>query len=188
LDVYLIRHTRPDLDSHRCYGRFDVGLPRGWEDEASGLRTRLPPNPAIVTCGVQRCHLLATLLATATGSAPIVDDRLQELNFGDWEGRAWAEISRVETDAWAKDVWNRAPPNGETYAAMHARVGAAWQSLLRIDADNVVIVGTAGPLRALLTIALELPAEAFIRIHLDYGSVTRLSDSSGGWRLEFSNR
>lgn len=188
MDIYLIRHTQPDIDSGRCYGRLDVGLLPQFEIEASRLRARLPAAATVVTNAAQRCHRLAVLLAEAMGSQPIVDDRLRELDFGQWEGRAWAEIPRVQTDVWSRDVWNRAAPDGETCAAMHARVGAAWESLLLIDAADLIVVGCAGPLRTLITIALELPAEAFIRIQLDFGGLTKLSDRSGGWRLEFANR
>ena len=123
------------------------------------------------------------------GAAPaIIDERLQELDFGAWEGMAWAEVPHAESVHWAKDVWNRSPPGGETYAALYARASAAWQSLVLMDADAVAVIGNAGPLRALITIALELPRDSFVRIHLDYASVTLLSDLSGGWRLEFANR
>ncbi len=118
----------------------------------------------------------------------IVDDRLRELDFGDWEGRPWTGIPRAQTDVWSRDVWNRSAPGGESYAAMHARVGAAWEALVSGGDEALVLVGHAGPLRALITIALELPVEAFIRIHLDYGGIAKLSDRTGGWRLEFSNR
>jgi alpha-ribazole phosphatase len=188
MDVYLIRHTRPDLPSGICYGRLDVGLPANFETEADLVQSRLAVTGQLVTSEAQRCRRLAAHLAAAKSSHVIIDDRLRELDFGQWEGLRWEDIPRAQTDAWTKDIWNHAAPDGETYAAMYARVGAAWESLVLIQEETVVIVGHAGPLRALITIALELPAEAFVRIHLDYGGIAKLSDSTGGWRLDFSNR
>jgi alpha-ribazole phosphatase len=188
VDVYLIRHTRPNLDGSRCYGRLDAGLSPGWTEATAALRTLLPPDAAIVTSPDRRCRQIAEELAREAGVEPVVDERLQELDFGSWEGLAWTEIPRIETTFWARDLWNHAPPGGETYAALYARVSAAWQSLVLLNADRVAVVGNAGPLRALITIALELPGDSFVRIHLDYGRTTLLSDSSGGWRLEFANR
>ena len=188
MNVYLVRHTRPALEGSRCYGRLDADLPPGWQEEAAILQTRLPADAALLTAPDRRCRQLADLLALPTGNAAIIDDRLVELDFGAWEGLAWADVPHAESVHWAGDVWNRSPPDGETYATLHERVSAAWQSLVLMDVDTVVVIGNAGPLRALITIALELPRDSFVRIHLGYAKVTLLSDASGGWRLEFANR
>lgn len=188
MDVLLIRHTRPDLDGSRCYGRLDAGLCQGWDHEAAALRARLPADATIITSPDRRCRQLAEVLAGGRPAGPAVDENLRELDFGAWEGLAWTDIPALESTYWAKDVWNRAPPGGETYAALHARVSAAWQSLLLMNADRIVLVGNAGPLRALLTIALELPRDSFIRFQLELGGMSLLSDAHQGWRLEYLNR
>ncbi|HUX73044.1 MAG TPA: histidine phosphatase family protein [Steroidobacteraceae bacterium] len=188
MDLYLIRHTRPAIDSGICYGRLDVALPPDFAVPAARLQEALPPGVPLVTAEAQRCRLLAAHLATALRSKLTVDDRLRELDFGEWEGRPWHEIPRAQTDAWTKDVWNHAAPGGESYAAMYARVRAVWETLLDRDLEALALIGSAGPLRALLTIALELPTDAFVRLHLDYGGIAKLSDATGGWRLEFANR
>jgi alpha-ribazole phosphatase len=188
MDVYLVRHTRPDVAAGVCYGRLDVALPADFETEAEVVRAYLPVANQIVTTEAERCRRLAVYLADAAHARLVVDDRLRELDFGRWEGQSWEDIPRAQTDAWTHDIWNHSAPDGETYASLHARVSAAWESLLLIDEETLVIVGHAGPLRALLTIALELPPESFIRIHLDYGGISRLSDTAGGWRLDYANR
>jgi alpha-ribazole phosphatase len=188
MNVYLVRHTRPALEGPRCYGRLDADLLPGWRDEGAKLQPQLPADAVVICSQNQRCRQLAELLAQRAGREPVLDERLQELDFGSWEGQPWAQIPHHESAHWAKDVWNRSPPGGETYAALYARVSALWQSLLLMDADRVVVVGNGGPLRALITIGLELPRDAFVRIHLDYASISLLSDASGGWRLEFANR
>ena len=188
MDVYLVRHTRPDVAEGICYGRLDLALPAGFEAEGFALRARLPAPGRVITAGAQRCRRLATLLAAPGGTPLDVDERLRELDFGRWEGVPWADVPRAETDAWTGDMWNRAAPDGESYSMLHTRVAEAWQALLTAREEVVAVVGPVGALRALITIALEFPAEAFLRIHLDYGGVTKLSDATGGWRLEFANR
>ncbi|MGA9026604.1 MAG: alpha-ribazole phosphatase [Steroidobacteraceae bacterium] len=188
MDVYLIRHTRPDIADGVCYGRLDLALPAGFEAEARALQSRLPPPGRVFSSESQRCRRLAEYLAAAAGSPVTLDDRLRELDFGRWEGQHWSDIPRAQTDAWTNDMWNLAAPDGESYSALHSRVADAWESLLVASEDTVAVVGHVGPLRALITIALELPAEAFLRINLDYGGITKLSDATGGWRLDFANR
>ncbi|MDE2296473.1 MAG: histidine phosphatase family protein [Gammaproteobacteria bacterium] len=188
MDVYLIRHTTPDIDPGICHGRLDAPLRSGVEDRVERLAGALPQAAPITTAASRRCRGLADPLAARLGSTVTVDDRLREMDFGHWEGRPWRTIARAETDAWTRDFWNRAPPEGESYAAMHARVAAVWEALPGRGSDSAVLIAPAGPLRALITIALELPAEAILRIHVDHGGLARLSDATGGWRLEFSNR
>ncbi len=188
MNVYLVRHTRPALEGPRCYGRLDADLLPGWKEEAAKLQSRLPADTVVICSQDRRCRQLAEVLSQRDGKEPVLDERLQELDFGAWEGLPWAQIPHAEAAHWAKDVWNRSPPGGETYAALYARVSGLWQSLLLMDTDRVAVVGNGGPLRALITIALELPRDAFIRLHLDYAGTSLLSDTSGGWRLEFANR
>lgn len=189
MDIYLIRHTRPDIAPGVCYGRLDVGLPADYAGEASRLPSLLPQAVAtVVTSNALRCRRLADFLAAPLHAKVTTDDRLRELDFGQWEGHAWSDIPKIQTSVWARDVWNQSAPDGESYSELHARVSAAWESLLLIADEALIVVGHAGPLRALMTIALELPADSFIRFHLDYGGVAKLSDASGGWRLDFANR
>jgi alpha-ribazole phosphatase len=188
MDVYLIRHTRPDLEGARCCGRLDAELAPGWGAEAQRLAAQLPALQVIVTSPDRRCRELADVLADGTAATVTVDADLHDLDFGTWEGVPWAEIPRHESTWWAADLWNRAPPGGETYAALHARVAAAWGRILLLNADAVLLVGNAGSLRALLTIALELPPASFVRFQLDHGSLSRLSGRADGWRLEYANR
>ncbi len=189
MDVYLIRHPRPDVAEGVCYGRSDVALPDETLAPLAGrLLPLLPPAAHVLSAPAIRCTLLADQLAAALATKPGIDARLGELDFGLWEGMPWADIPRVQTDVWARDVWNNAPPGGETYAALHARVAAAWESLLAAGPASAVIVGSIGPLRSLLTIILELQVDAFLRFNLDHGGISKLSDSTGGWRLDYSNR
>jgi len=189
VDVYLIRHTRPAVDPGICHGTLEVDLDADFPVEAERLCARLAPGDAtLVTTHAGCCMRLAEHLAARFGATLRTDERLSELDFGAWEGRAWSEIPRVQTDVWARDVWNRSPPGGETYAALYGRVSAAWEGMLGTDTASTIVVGHAGPLRALITVVLELPAETFIRFHLDHGGIAKLSDHTGGWRLEYANR
>ena len=80
-----------------------------------------------------------------------LDARLKELTFGDWEGLNWEEIAardRQEVEAREADKWNFAPPGGESYADLAARV-APW--LDERDGDTLV-VAHGGVARVLMTI------------------------------------
>ena len=75
---------------------------------------------------LQRCAQLAhALQALRPGLALHADARLQELDFGDWEGRTWDAIGRAPVDAWTADFASHRPGGGESLAVMLQRVAAA---------------------------------------------------------------
>ena len=61
------------------------------------------------------------LLDTGTGSMEKVHVTNGKLDFGTWEGRAWAAIPRAGIDAWSAQLHDHAPGGGESLSAMLAR-------------------------------------------------------------------
>src|SRR5690606_26623784 len=109
-----------------CYGGSDVAV---HPDEAeSGLRglladPRLPRGLPIHTSPLMRCAGLARALAQDwRAPPPIVDARLVEMHFGNWELRRWAEIPRREVDAWVADLVHYRPGGGESVMQAAQRV------------------------------------------------------------------
>jgi len=143
--MILMRHP-PVAAKGLCYGRLDPGLAPGWEPPLDERIPALAQIPAIHASPSPRARTPARRLAAALGAPLILDARLQELDFGRWEGRAWNALPRPELDLWAEDPERRAPPGGETFAALAARVAAA----LADAPDGALILAHAGPIRALL--------------------------------------
>ncbi|MAS45402.1 MAG: phosphoglycerate mutase [Rhodobacteraceae bacterium] len=143
----VMRHPAVAAAPGLCYGRHDPGLAPGWEAAADALRPRLADRGAIIASPAPRCLLPARRLAAALAIPLRVDPRWQELDFGAWEGRPWAGIPRAESDPWAEDPEHRAPPRGETFAALRARVAEAWAEAEAAPAP--LVLAHAGPIRAL---------------------------------------
>ena len=144
MKAILVRHTRLAADvSGLCYGRADMALADTFAEEAKALAALLPWAPREVwSSPASRCRRLAEVLAAG---APVrVDARLQELSFGEWEGRRWETFHGPESDAWALDPWTRRPPGGETAREMWERVAAVHRSAQALDEDARVLVVTHG--------------------------------------------
>ena len=92
----------------------------------------------------QRCRDVAQLLGRYSE-----DERLQELDFGTWEGVPWDDVPRDSLDAWARDPLTFAPPDGENGRQLVERVGAFAAECLR---DGDVVITHGGPLRVLLAV------------------------------------
>ena len=105
MDLILIRHPAVAIDAGICYGQTDVPLAGDVDESARGLlqRMRVLKVPECVgawhTSPLQRCFLFARALGD-----PHADARLEEIDFGKWEGCAWDSIDRALLDAWADDL------------------------------------------------------------------------------------
>jgi alpha-ribazole phosphatase len=95
-----------------------------------------------------RCASVAEALANRLNVPLALDARLQELDFGEWEGVAWADLPRAAMDLWASDPLAFGPPGGETGAQLIGRV-AAFACRLSIEARRCIVVSHGGPLRLL---------------------------------------
>ena len=139
-----MRHPAPDIAPGVCYGRLDVDLSAAGVAALAPMRATLTATgiARIVSSPARRCLRLAqTLTADA-----IVDPRLQELDFGTWEGKLWDDVPRAALDSWAADPLGFAPPGGERGADLIARVRLACAALREAGQDCIVITH-GGPLR-----------------------------------------
>ncbi len=151
----LVRHPETDIPPGVCYGRLDAGLsPAGWAAIPGMLAGLADLRPAAVRSSpARRCRAVAD----AWGPGVTLDERLLELDFGDWEGKRWDSIPRAALDRWAADPAGEAPPRGETGAALLARVRACLADL-PLDEDCILITH-GGPLKLLTALALGHPAD-----------------------------
>ncbi len=186
MELTLIRHPRTDVADGLCVGRFDAGCAPGWEEEADRVLAALGPPARAYTSPLRRCHVLASRAATVWGVPLTTDARLAELDFGRWEGRAWSDVPRTQSDPWAADPLRVAPPGGETYAALLGRV-AAFLDDLDAAVTPAVVFAHAGPIRAALVHLLRLEPASAWAFEVAHLRITRLRRHAHGWTLAALN-
>ena len=149
--LWLLRHAQPLIASGVCYGQLDVPADPQATWQAGQQLARQLPAQAVVRCSpLQRCVQLAEVLDVPPTRLQY-DARLQEMNFGDWEGQPWNAIGRTAVDAWSQDLYGHAPGGGEALAQMLERVRAALHDSWLHDSARgtrpVVWVTHAGVIR-----------------------------------------
>ncbi len=144
--MILLRHTRPEGAEGLCYGRLDLGLDAGFEDEVSRLAAELPEFSAVVSSPLSRCLMLAQRLGAARGVGVSVAAELIEMDFGAWEGIPWDAVPRGELDAWAADFLEAAPHGGESVRVLADRVALGMAAV----PDGALVVTHAGVIKAVL--------------------------------------
>jgi len=93
MEVYLIRHTTPDISKEICYGQSDIELANTFHEEAEVILKGLPETlDRIYSSPLKRCLQLASLIShKEIEEVP----QLQEMNFGDWELKPWLSLIHI---------------------------------------------------------------------------------------------
>jgi alpha-ribazole phosphatase len=125
--LWVVRHAAPCIAPGTCYGVLDVPADaEATQIAAQRLATALPNSVLLRHSPLQRCEQLAlSLCALQAHLMSHADERLREMDFGQWEGRLWADIARHELDAWTQDFTRYRPGQGEDLASMLGRVSTA---------------------------------------------------------------
>ena len=142
--MIFLRHPITAAGPDVCYGQLDIELGEDAEQQIAGALSAIGPVHAIHSSDLTRCRTVAERFAARDQVNPTYDARLREYHFGEWEGQSWSEIPRVESDPWTEDLWGIAPPGGETFAALHARVGQVLNDI----PEGALVVAHAGVIRA----------------------------------------
>jgi alpha-ribazole phosphatase len=155
--ITAVRHA-PPICSGLCAGRFELPV-QVHAARLPALVQELQPLTlaSIYTSPSRRCHGLASELATGLGLPLIVDERLVELDFGEWEGQTWDDISRHDAArfrAWNRDWRVAAPPGGECLNDIEMRVREFLDSL---DSQPVLLITHAGVIRTLRVLVQSVP-------------------------------
>lgn len=167
----LIRHTRPAVRPGICYGRTDLDLAPTFPEEAAAVLAKLEPAKALVSSPLGRCRALAERIGSAFQLVPSYDRRLQEMDFGRWEGQDWNDIPGMELDAWAADFLHARPHGGESVDAFVERVHEVLAELRQDEASRLVVTH-AGVIKASI---VERGADfASFEASVAYGGVLRL--------------
>jgi alpha-ribazole phosphatase len=121
------RHPKPRDVQGRCIGRTDVSVDRRkakrlahrvrqWARQHGAARV-------VLTSSLQRAAGVGRVLA-GWGWQHRIDSRLNEMNFGQWDGVPWDRIGAGPVDAWCSDFAAHKPGGGESVAELLARCAA----------------------------------------------------------------
>lgn len=183
MTVILLRHGRSVANTaHTLAGRSEgVELDEKGLTQAEALIERLEglPIKALVRSPLLRCRSTLEPLAAALGLDPLVDERLSEVDYGQWTGRKLGEL--VSEPLWT--IVQQQPsaavfPEGEGLAQVQARAVAAVRDHDRRLAevhgtDTLWVACTHGDvIKSVLADALGTHLDSFQRITADPASMS----------------
>ena len=183
MTVVLLRHGRSTSNTAQTLaGRSDgIDLDEKGREQAQAVVARIGSLPirAIVCSPLLRCRTTVEPLAAALGLEPILDERISEVDYGQWTGRKIGDL--VKEPLWA--VVQQQPsaavfPDGEGLAQVQARAVAAVREhdrtlAERNDGDVLWLACTHGDvIKAVVADALGTHLDSFQRITADPASMS----------------
>jgi alpha-ribazole phosphatase len=182
--IYLIRHGETDYNKKGCYyGWTDCSLTELGIEQSVTLKSVFKDieYDAILSSDLKRA--VETALIINEGKMPIVDNRLRELNFGQWEGKSYQEVMTQYTErwnSWIEDWTNATPTEGESVLNMYNRISQFMEETLhKYKGKSIVIVSHNGTLRMLAAYLLGLSLEKIWCFGFDHGKYSLLEVSEG---------
>lgn len=179
-ELYLIRHGETELNSKGVYyGWTDCGLSEKGVMQAEDLADILQDISfdAVISSSLIRSVITAAIISGYTPDEIIKDDRLRELNFGEWEGLHYGEITekyKEEWNKWGSDWKNSAPPGGESFFEIYIRVKSSIEDILKEHkGKRVLVVSHQGTMRIIPMVLLGLTEEAYWSFTAEQGRYSR---------------
>jgi alpha-ribazole phosphatase len=185
MEIYLIRHTTPDIAKGICYGQADIDVTTTFDAEAALIKTLLPADIRHVhSSPLQRCRKLAEWLFPQTTIQ--YHDALKEINFGDWELRKWDDIATDDIQPWMNDFVNVQTPNGENYVQLYQRSTHFFNQLK--ESAPIATVTHGGVIRSILSLITQTPlVESFSAFSLQYGCVIKITKENDRYSYNIGN-
>jgi alpha-ribazole phosphatase len=173
MNLILVRHTTLDIAKGICYGHSDIAPSNNFLQEASAVKEKLNGIEVaqVYSSPLKRCKMLAE----KCGYSNIIEDqRLIELNFGDWELKPWNDIKGDYAEKWYKDYFNHPCPGGENFKDLSARIKSFIVEIKARSNGNVIAFTHSGPIRVFHHILNNTKKEDLFNLQIEYGGVYSL--------------
>ena len=183
--LYLARHGESTGNAERLiFGQRDYPLTEKGRAQARALGRSLEGARIERVVASPLIRALETARLARPNAAIETDARLMEQFMGRWEGLTEAEVLADNAPLWRAMLadWTRdqaAPPGGESYSALSARVSLAVSEIIARGEDSL-IVAHAGVLAAMRELLLKTPREQCAHEHFPCASAIALEIGEDG--------
>ncbi len=189
--LYLARHAPHDLIGDVLTGRSGgAGLSAGGRGQARRLARALRGAPIhAVHCSPQRrTRETAGIIADQLKLEVQIVDALDEIDFGDWTGKRFADLAR-EPDwiAWNERRSCTAPPGGERMQAVVERARSHIEARMD-EVAGLLCVSHCDVIRGLIAHYLGLDLDHMLRFDIEPASFSMVDIGNWGGRVVTLNR
>ena len=170
--LIVVRHGRtPANAAGQLLGRRDPELDELGRAQAAAVGIAIPTAARVISSPLTRCRQTAEAISTSVE----IDERLIEVDYGDFEGLAIGDVPAATWAAWRADTaWS--PPGGESHDDLAARV---WPLLDEVRDEaakhDIVLVSHVSPIKACLAWGLGVSIDIAWRAFVQQASILRIA-------------
>lgn len=184
--IILVRHGECEGNIKGMFrGRADFPLNKRGFIQAQDLAQELKKFPLkhIYTSPLSRARQTAEVISQECGVKVNIEEQLNNIELGSWEGRFMKEIAELYPKEWELWVYNPEKlkvENMETLYDVQRRAKDCLDSLVsRHNGEVLVIVSHRAVLKPLIAACINIPPPYFWKIHFDTASYSLLSHKEG---------
>ena len=186
-NIIFLRHGQAKNNVEKILAGRTSGVPLTDEgisqaEYAAGLLARMDIS-AIYSSPIQRAEDTARIVGDATSVDVTVDDRLTELDMGKFTGMGYDEIYKTHGNVFLKfynEELEIAHNGVETFVQVKKRVTEVVDHATKKHPDqNVVLVTHMDPIKAMLSIALNISSDRLLEMIIANGSLNVFREDNG---------
>lgn len=172
--LVLIRHALTTARENTLVGKNDLPLSSEGEKDAARLAENIflnDPAVKIFSSALTRARQTAEIIFP--GKEIMADPRINEVDFGKWNGMTIQEIMENypdDMDSWAKNPMSFCFPGGESVGDFILRINDFFNSVSDL-AEKIVVVSHGGVIRFLICRLLKLDYAHHLAFQVDRPSV-----------------
>ena len=164
MKLFFLRHTSLNVEIDVFYGQTDLDVSDSFEEEVKLIQKKIKNfnidmnSIKVYSSPLKRCIKLTNKLTKNY----IVDERIKEMNLGDWEMKKMSSISKKEKLDWENNLLSFKIPNGESNNEFLKRLKSFLEDIFKCNED-ALIVCHAGSINGMLSLLTKEPFDKMVK-------------------------
>ena len=164
MKLFFLRHTSLNVGLDVFYGQTDLDVSDRFEEEVKLIQKKIKNfnidtnSIKVYSSPLKRCIKLTNKLTENF----IVDERIKEMNLGDWEMKKMSSISKKEKLDWENNLLSFKIPNGESNNEFLKRLKSFLDDMFKFNED-ALIVCHAGSINGMLSLLTKEPFDKMVK-------------------------
>ena len=164
MKLFFLRHTSLNVEIDVFYGQTDLDVSDRFEEEVKLIQNKIKDfnidtkSIKVYSSPLKRCIKLTNKLTENY----IIDERIKEMNLGDWEMKKMSSISKKEKLDWENNLLSFKIPNGESNNEFLKRLKSFLEDIFKFNED-ALIVCHAGSINGMLSLLTKEPFDKMVK-------------------------
>ena len=164
MKLFFLRHTSLNVEIDVFYGQTDLDVSDSFEEEVKLIQKKIKnfnidtDSIKVYSSPLKRCIKLTNKLTENY----IIDERIKEMNLGDWEMKKMSSISNKEKLDWENNLLSFKIPNGESNNEFLKRLKSFLDDIFKFNED-ALIVCHAGSINGMLSLLTKEPFDKMVK-------------------------